>query len=442
MSNDPLLKRIDDLVSLVGYFSNEKQDLQKDTDNVDEKKQQKHDCNTIMCEESLTLSNENGRYVYNRFGYNQWTKVAYALEAQYGLHELKTEENTTGKKSKKKKKRRYPKCAVTASGMNAISAVFHGILLKHQQESINIIYSNELYDDTPKLMKYFANFYNKNINLIQINDICSNKELTEIFQSDTIKNTDTNVLFFETCSNPNGYIMDFKLIGILRANSRQNCYVIMDNTWLTSIIFNPFQFGADFVVISLSKYYSGGNCIGGAVLHHGKTKENMELMGIITNWIRINGIHISPFHCNLIINALPKMEQRIRKTSTITVKCAEFMHTQIGNCLMDVNHVSLNRHVSNELYMKYIHKELYPSVISFKVKTNKMTKLRKWLASSKQLLAKTSFGGKDSRFDTWPYRDDDGIGIWCRFSIGYNDSFETIKAELKDMINKLTPLCT
>lgn len=42
--------------------------------------------------------------------------------------------------------------------------------------------------------------------------------------------------------------------------------MIVDNTWLTSTIFNPFDFKhVDIVVSSMSKYYSAGSCIGGAV---------------------------------------------------------------------------------------------------------------------------------------------------------------------------------
>ena len=42
---------------------------------------------------------------------------------------------------------------------------------------------------------------------------------------------------------------------------------MVDNTWLTSSVFNPFDFDIDIVVTSLSKYYSAGSCIGGAIIY-------------------------------------------------------------------------------------------------------------------------------------------------------------------------------
>jgi cystathionine beta-lyase/cystathionine gamma-synthase len=40
---------------------------------------------------------------------------------------------------------------------------------------------------------------------------------------------------------------------------------IVDNTWLSIASYNPFDYGADFCVISLTKYYSGGLAIAGTV---------------------------------------------------------------------------------------------------------------------------------------------------------------------------------
>eukprot|EP01083_Nonionella_stella_P015568 43567_1 len=434
MDDRTLLDRLDAVILFMDSLSSNKHSQNQPTENVTEPTNRK--CNSHTHQElTLSKSNRTGGYQYNRFGYDEWLKVAFKLEAKYNL-----DDTVSLQKQKKKQKQRYPKCVLTASGMNAISAVFHGILLHHKHDSINIIYSNELYCDTPRLIQYFQQMVNPNINLIPIQNICNAKQLTQLFASDIIKQCSTNILFFESCSNPNGFVMDFNLIDVLKRNSKGNCYVIVDNTWLTSSIFNPFECGADFVVTSLSKYYSAGQCIGGAVLHHGKTPNNCEIFKMISNWVRINGIHLSPIHCTLVSAALDTIDDRIRKTSQTTVQCAEWMHGCIGKGLMDVNHVSLKEHVSHGLYCKYIDATLFPSVVSFKVRTTKMNRVRKWLGSSQMLPLKTSFGGADSRFDSYPSRDPDRLGIWCRMAIGYEDNLDAVKKDLHQMMDKLNIL--
>ncbi len=72
-----------------------------------------------------------------------------------------------------------------------------------------------------------------------------------------------------------------------------NLIVIIDNTWLTHVIFNPFEYGADIVCSSLTKYYSGGHVIAGITLFADSELEN-ELSNIAKTNARILGFHFSP----------------------------------------------------------------------------------------------------------------------------------------------------
>jgi cystathionine beta-lyase/cystathionine gamma-synthase len=42
--------------------------------------------------------------------------------------------------------------------------------------------------------------------------------------------------------------------------------VIVDNTWLTGVIFNPLKHHADVSLASLTKYYGAGTAIAGAIV--------------------------------------------------------------------------------------------------------------------------------------------------------------------------------
>ena len=69
----------------------------------------------------------------------------------------------------------------------------------------------------------------------------------------------------ESCSNPTGKMVKWEKIKEFK-NKFKNLTVIVDNSWLSCYIFNPFLFDVDVVLNSLTKYYSGGTAICGAIL--------------------------------------------------------------------------------------------------------------------------------------------------------------------------------
>jgi O-acetylhomoserine (thiol)-lyase len=79
----------------------------------------------------------------------------------------------------------------------------------------------------------------------------------------------TVAVFCESIGNPAGNIPDLEAISAM-AHSH-GVPVIVDNTVPTPVLMKPFQFGADIVVHSLTKYMGGhGNSIGGVLVDSGK----------------------------------------------------------------------------------------------------------------------------------------------------------------------------
>lgn len=78
----------------------------------------------------------------------------------------------------------------------------------------------------------------------------------------------TKCLFGETVSNPAGHILDIaKMAGIAHAHGVP---LIVDNTFATPILCRPFEFGADIIVHSTTKYMDGQGCaVGGAIVDSG-----------------------------------------------------------------------------------------------------------------------------------------------------------------------------
>lgn len=303
---------------------------------------------------------------------------------------------------------------LTNSGLHSNYITINVIIDKFKD--INIIYGNELYHETINLINYY-----KNINSYRLNN---NLDLLipKIFNK-------INILFIESCSNPNGYIFDFSLIKKIR-NVSLKLFVICDNTWLTSQIFNPFDYDIDIVTSSLSKFYSGGHAIGGVCIFR-----NFEDYVNTDNYIRIAGVHISPLQLNIINKEIDHIKNRINNCSLLTYQFLDYM-SKYPNIL--INHPSLVLHESSNLRKLYFKNNLIPSIftICFKINENILLEI---LNKLKIINIETSFGSKLSKIDTYINKDNN-LSI-IRFSIGFEDNIDRIKEgidELMILIDKYT----
>jgi O-acetylhomoserine (thiol)-lyase len=82
-------------------------------------------------------------------------------------------------------------------------------------------------------------------------------------------NDKTKAIYLETIGNPNLEVPDFE--GIAAVAHKHGLPVIVDNTFGTPYLIRPFDFGADIVVHSTTKWIGGhGLSIGGVVVDSGK----------------------------------------------------------------------------------------------------------------------------------------------------------------------------
>lgn len=78
----------------------------------------------------------------------------------------------------------------------------------------------------------------------------------------------TKAIFVESLGNPDINIVDFE--AIVKIAHDAGIPVIVDNTFATPYLFRPFEFGADIVVYSTTKYLGGhGVSLGGAIVDSG-----------------------------------------------------------------------------------------------------------------------------------------------------------------------------
>ena len=91
---------------------------------------------------------------------------------------------------------------------------------------------------------------------------CSEEELNAAFRPNT------KAVFGETIANPALIVLDVEKFA--KAAHAHGVPLIVDNTFPTPVNFRPFEYGADIVTHSTTKYMDGhANCVGGAIVDSG-----------------------------------------------------------------------------------------------------------------------------------------------------------------------------
>ncbi len=143
-----------------------------------------------------------------------------------------------------------------ASGMAAITYAIQAICTVGD----NIISISQLYGGTYNLFAHALPNQGINVRMVSFDDYKGFEEAID---------SNTKAIFCESIGNPAGNIVDIKKLAEIA--HRHGIPVIVDNTVATPYLCRPFEFGADIVVHSLTKYIGGhGTSIGGVIVDSGK----------------------------------------------------------------------------------------------------------------------------------------------------------------------------
>lgn len=320
---------------------------------------------------------------------------------------------------------------IVPSGMNAISTTLFTILNQNHNKKINIVYASELYYETSETILWLKNKFNCTHKIFDIINHETNliNYANEIETYNDNLKSDINILFVESCSNPNGYVVNYDTLKQIKEINK-NWIIIIDNTWLTHVLSNPFLDSnncVDYVILSLTKYYSAGTAICGAIITVNNYNE-------IFNTINMFGLHVSPLTCQIVLDNIKNINERLTKASFNTIN--------ILNKLKYNKEITLFHPYNNNNKQSIFYSELYPSIftiqINIKQKNITQTKFIK-LLENYSIECKTSFGYKHSRIDTWIIPSIDNT-IKFRLSIGYLDDYNVIYNELLKIIEELKSL--
>ncbi|NOQ17347.1 MAG: aminotransferase class I/II-fold pyridoxal phosphate-dependent enzyme [Methyloprofundus sp.] len=143
-----------------------------------------------------------------------------------------------------------------ASGMAAITYAIQAI----SRTGNNIVSTSQLYGGTYNFFAHTLPQQGVEVRFASHDDYSGLEALID---------DKTTALFCESIGNPAGNIVDLEKLADIA--HKHGVPLIVDNTVATPYLCRPFDFGADIVVHSLTKYIGGhGTTIGGAIIDSGK----------------------------------------------------------------------------------------------------------------------------------------------------------------------------
>lgn len=215
-----------------------------------------------------------------------------------------------------------------------------------------------------------------------------------IDEFDAVRNaiTDkTKALFVESISNPGGAVGDLEALSGIAHSA--GIPLIVDNTIATPYLCQPFQWGADIIVYSTTKFLSGnGSAIGGAIVDNGKfdwtqndkfpllAKPDSSYHGLtfaetfgplaftvrsIAVGLRDLGCCQSPFNAFLTLNGIETLPLRVEKHAENGLRVAKFLENHPA--VAWVSHSGLASSKYYKLRQKYLPQGT-SSVFTFGVK--------------------------------------------------------------------------
>ena len=225
-----------------------------------------------------------------------------------------------------------------ASGHAAEFLVFHTLL----QPGDEFIASKKLYGGSINQFNHAYKNFNWNVVWADPDD------LSTFERAITPK---TKAIFIESIANPGGVITDIQ--GIADIAHKHGIPLIVDNTMATPYLIRPFEFGADIVVHSATKFLGGhGNSIGGLIVDGGKfdwvksgrypmlSQPRPEYNGMVLGetfgnfgfaiacrvlGLRDLGPALSPFNAFMILNGIETLPLRMQRHSDNALKVAEHL---------------------------------------------------------------------------------------------------------------------
>jgi cystathionine gamma-synthase/cystathionine beta-lyase len=230
-----------------------------------------------------------------------------------------------------------------SSGMAALTTLF-----LHFSAGDHLLVSEDLYGGTYRVLDQVFGKFGLQVSYV---------DTTTVATVAAALRPQTRALLVETPGNPLLGIADLSALGSL-CRDRKLLFVV-DNTFMTPVLQRPFDYGADIVVHSATKFLGGHNDLCAGVLV-ARTPELGERLYFLQN---STGAVLSPQDCWLLMRSLKTLHIRLERHCRSAAVVAEWLarHPRVTK----VFYPGLLEHPGHSLAGTQMHD--YGGMLSFRV---------------------------------------------------------------------------
>ncbi len=304
----------------------------------------------------------------------------------------------------------------TASGMGAISTIYMALL----EKGGHIISHDAIYGPARGIMLSIMARFGVEYTYLDTSDLEQVKAAIR---------PNTKLIYTETPANPTMTITDLK--GLSDFAHAHNIPVVVDNTFCSPYLQRPFEFGADVVLHSMTKFINGHADIVGGIIVAKEKKYYDIIRPVMVNM----GFNIDPHQAFLAHRGLKTLGIRVDRAQENAIKVAAFLesHPQVAV----VRFPGLKSHPQYELACKQM---AGPGcMISFELKGG-VEAGRILMNNVKLILLAVSLGGVESLIQHPASMTHSKLSRENRLASGITDGLVRLSVGIEDVADILHDL--
>lgn len=232
---------------------------------------------------------------------------------------------------------------ICSSGMGAITTT----LLSLADAGDHILANSNLYGETLEILQIIKKY--------GIESTCV--DFTDLDAVQKAVQPNTKIIYTEVISNPTMTVVDIEAVA--RIAHGCGAKLVVDNTFTTSTVIKPIEFGADVTINSLTKFMNGHSDIVG-----GSATASKDVIDKACKLQALLGCTLDPFSSYLCERSLRtldvRMERQLKNAEGLAKALSEHRH------VLKVNHPSLPGHPQHEL-AKSMFRSGYGAMLSFEM---------------------------------------------------------------------------
>lgn len=199
-------------------------------------------------------------------------------------------------------------------------------------------------------------------------------------------NDKTRLIWAETPTNPLMSIVD--IAGLAALKKDKNILLAVDNTFASSYLQQPLSLGADIVMHSATKYFSGHSDVvmGALMMNNEQLREDLFFIQ------KSCGAVPGPMDCFLVLRGLKTLHIRLERHCQNGAKVAHFLkdHPKVAK----VYWPGFEDHPGHEVAKKQM--KDFGGMVSFEMKDESFEALQKMVSGTKIFTLAESLGGVES----------------------------------------------